>query len=206
MSNRSRSRFCLESGYVSNCGPIGHTCSSANPKLRGRTRCEARRRPPDARTPSSPFILARFPQASRASGDTCRPPSHGFALEQVCPLTPCSTWSGSHCRDCPRADQKLHRVTRRERIVVISHRRPGTPSALRIGMENRELDGCYERVDVRPARGDLPIDGVDTRLAELRQLIASVEKVQKIVLTEVRGLATKVDRLTRARGRGHPNP
>ena len=72
-------------------------------------------------------------------------------------------------------------------------------------MENRELDG-YERVDVRPARGDLPIDGVDARLAELRQLIASVEKVQKIVLTEIRGLATKVDRLTRARGRGHPNP
>ena len=73
-------------------------------------------------------------------------------------------------------------------------------------MENRELDGCYERVDVRPGRGDLPIDGVDARLAELRQLIASVEKVQKIVLTEIRGLATKVDRLTRARGRGHPNP
>ncbi len=73
-------------------------------------------------------------------------------------------------------------------------------------MENRELDGCYERVDVRPARGDLPIDGADARLAELRQLIANLEKVQKIVLTEVRGLATKVDRLTRARGRGHPNP
>jgi hypothetical protein len=52
------------------------------------------------------------------------------------------------------------------------------------------------------------LEALDARLAEMRQLIIAVEKVEKIVLTEVRGLATKVDRLTRLRGRSAliPNP
>ena len=52
------------------------------------------------------------------------------------------------------------------------------------------------------------LDALDARLAEMRQLIVAVEKVEKIVLTEVRSLATKVDRLTRPRGRSAliPNP
>jgi hypothetical protein len=45
------------------------------------------------------------------------------------------------------------------------------------------------------------LDSLDARLAEMRQLILAVEKVEKIVLTEVRGLATKVDRLMRPRSR-----
>ncbi len=58
---------------------------------------------------------------------------------------------------------------------------------------------------------------IDARIAELQQLILSeaertrkhsdiVEKVQKIVLTEVRGLATKIDRLTRLRRGLIPSP
>ena len=60
-------------------------------------------------------------------------------------------------------------------------------------------------------------DKIDARIAELQQLILSegertrkhsdiVEKVQKVVLTEVRGLATKVDRLTRLRRGLIPSP
>ena len=55
-------------------------------------------------------------------------------------------------------------------------------------------------------------DSLDARFAEIQQLILSEgERTRKqmdaikLVLTEVRGLATKVDRLTRPRGRGHPN-
>ena len=55
-------------------------------------------------------------------------------------------------------------------------------------------------------------DNLDARFAEIQQLILSEgERTRKqmdaikLVLTEVRGLATKVDRLTRPRGRGHPN-
>jgi hypothetical protein len=55
-------------------------------------------------------------------------------------------------------------------------------------------------------------DGLDARFAEIQQLILSEgERTRrqmdaiKLVLTEVRGLATKVDRLTRPRGRGVPN-
>jgi hypothetical protein len=51
------------------------------------------------------------------------------------------------------------------------------------------------------------LNALDARVAEMRQLILAVEKVEKIVLTEVRGLGTKVDRLTRPRGRPLiPNP
>ena len=51
------------------------------------------------------------------------------------------------------------------------------------------------------------LNALDARLAEMRQLILAVEKVEKILLTEVRGLATKVDRLARPRGRSLiPNP
>jgi len=73
-------------------------------------------------------------------------------------------------------------------------------------MDESELNGRDECTDATPRRIDAPFNGVDARFAEMRQLIGGIEKVQKIVLTEVRGLATKVDRLTRARGRGHPNP
>lgn len=55
-------------------------------------------------------------------------------------------------------------------------------------------------------------DTLDARFAEIQQLIVSEgERTRKqmdaikLVLTEVRGLATKVDRLTRPRGRGNPN-
>ncbi len=62
------------------------------------------------------------------------------------------------------------------------------------------------------------LDTITARFAELEQLILSegertrkhldiTDKVQKVVLTEVRGLATKVDRLTRLRrGVLIPNP
>jgi hypothetical protein len=55
-------------------------------------------------------------------------------------------------------------------------------------------------------------DSLDARFAEIQQLILSEgERTRKqmdaikLVLTEVRGLATKVDRLTRPRGRGYSN-
>ncbi len=55
-------------------------------------------------------------------------------------------------------------------------------------------------------------DSLDARFAEIQQLILSEgERTRKqmdaikLVLTEVRGLATKVDRLTRPRGRGNLN-
>ena len=58
-----------------------------------------------------------------------------------------------------------------------------------------------------------PVDNIDARFAEMQQLILSEgERIRKhmdaikLVLTEVRGLATKVDRLTRPRGRGRPDP
>jgi hypothetical protein len=60
--------------------------------------------------------------------------------------------------------------------------------------------GCFRHgMDENDLKARL--DTLDARLAEMRQLILAVEKVEKIVLTEVRGLATKVDRLTRPRGR-----
>jgi hypothetical protein len=58
-----------------------------------------------------------------------------------------------------------------------------------------------------------PVDNIDARFAEMQQLILSEgERIRKhmdaikLVLTEVRGLATKVDRLTRPRGRDRPDP
>ena len=58
-----------------------------------------------------------------------------------------------------------------------------------------------------------PVDSIDARFAEMQQLILSEsERIRKhmdaikLVLTEVRGLATKVDRLMRPRGRGRPDP
>ncbi len=57
---------------------------------------------------------------------------------------------------------------------------------------------------------DVHVLAVESRVAGVDAHVGGVEKVQKVVLTEVRGLATKVDRLTRTRGRGHqsliPNP
>ena len=50
---------------------------------------------------------------------------------------------------------------------------------------------------------DVHMLAVESRVAGVDAHIGGVEKVQKVVLTEVRGLATKVDRLTRTRGRGH---
>ncbi len=58
-----------------------------------------------------------------------------------------------------------------------------------------------------------PVDSIDARFAEMQKLILSEgERIRKqmdaikLVLTEVRGLATKVDRLTRPRGRARPDP
>jgi len=54
------------------------------------------------------------------------------------------------------------------------------------------------------------LDQIDERFNEIQQLIKliaerhaalSLEKTQKIVLTEVRGLSTKFDRLTKSRHR-----
>jgi hypothetical protein len=44
---------------------------------------------------------------------------------------------------------------------------------------------------------------LDLIAERLEHRILAVEKGEKIVLTEVRGLATKVDRLTRPRGRAN---
>ena len=54
-------------------------------------------------------------------------------------------------------------------------------------MEESELNGGGECTDARPGRIDAPFNGVDARFAEMRQLIVGIEKVQKIVLTEVEG-------------------
>jgi predicted nucleic acid-binding Zn-ribbon protein len=42
---------------------------------------------------------------------------------------------------------------------------------------------------------------LESRVAGVDSRVTGIEKFQKVVLTEVRSLATKVDRLTRTRGR-----
>ncbi|RPI52671.1 MAG: hypothetical protein EHM55_15955 [Acidobacteria bacterium] len=85
-------------------------------------------------------------------------------------------------------------------------------------MEEHEVQGRFDGIDARFAEIEARFEQLDARFVEVQQLILSegdrtrthvvaVEKVQKVVLTEVRGLATKVDRLTRLRRGGLiPNP
>ena len=40
------------------------------------------------------------------------------------------------------------------------------------------------------------LERIEARVATLESSLAAIERIQKVVLTEVRGLATKVDRLT----------
>jgi len=76
-------------------------------------------------------------------------------------------------------------------------------------MEDVEVD-LKDRLDTIEAL----LSQINARFAELESRnagidlhIASVEKVQKVVLTEVRGLATRLDRFTRIRrGQLLPGP
>ena len=58
------------------------------------------------------------------------------------------------------------------------------------------------RLEARQDLLDAHVLAAESRVAGIDAHVANAEKVQKVVLTEVRGLATKVDRLTRTRGRG----
>jgi hypothetical protein len=69
------------------------------------------------------------------------------------------------------------------------------------------FDALAEKLARLEARQDLldaHVLSAESRVAGIDVHVANAEKVQKVVLTEVRGLATKVDRLTRTRGRPIP--
>jgi chromosome segregation ATPase len=57
-----------------------------------------------------------------------------------------------------------------------------------------ELKGGQQRLDAGQSR-------LEVRMLAVESRVTSVEKTQKVMLTEVRGLATKVDRLTPLRQR-----
>jgi hypothetical protein len=61
-------------------------------------------------------------------------------------------------------------------------------------MDDTELKGQLDRIEARCAEMQLLIAGEGERARKHLDVV-------KLVLTEVRGLATKVDRLTRNRGR-----
>lgn len=61
------------------------------------------------------------------------------------------------------------------------------------------------RLEARQDLLDAHVLSTESRVAGIDAHVASAEKVQKVVLTEVRGLATRVDRLTRTRGRPIPH-
>jgi hypothetical protein len=71
-----------------------------------------------------------------------------------------------------------------------------------------ELKQGQARLESREDLLDLHVLAVESRVGGVDSHINGIEKTQKVMLTEVRGLATKVDRLTRARGRSAliPNP
>jgi hypothetical protein len=71
------------------------------------------------------------------------------------------------------------------------------PAALRLGMEDTELKGQLDRIEAGFAQMQQLIAGEGERARKHMDIV-------KLVLTEVRSLATKVDRLTRPRGR-HSN-
>jgi hypothetical protein len=109
----------------------------------------------------------------------------------------------------------------------------GTARAAPFGMDEHEVKRRFDRIDARLAEIDARFDKVDERFAEMQRLLeegertrkhvdevaegldrhiigielraGGAEKVQKVVLTEIRGLGTKIDRLTRVR-RGRPTP
>ncbi len=65
--------------------------------------------------------------------------------------------------------------------------------------DNAEVKTRLQRVEDGQERLEVHVLAIESR-------VTGVEKTQKIVLTEVRGLATKVDRLTRVRRPGRTNP
>lgn len=65
--------------------------------------------------------------------------------------------------------------------------------------DSAEVKTRLQRVEDGQERLEVHVLAIESR-------VTSVEKTQKVVLTEVRGLAIKVDRLTRVRRRGRTNP
>lgn len=65
--------------------------------------------------------------------------------------------------------------------------------------DSAEVKTRLQRVEDGQERLEVHVLAIESR-------VTGVEKTQKVVLTEVRGLATKVDRLTRVRRRGRTNP
>ncbi len=74
------------------------------------------------------------------------------------------------------------------------------------GMDDQEAERPFDRIDARFAEINARFDAVDAHVVALESRAAAtalhmgaLEKVQKVVLTELRGLATKVDRFARIR-------
>lgn len=107
--------------------------------------------------------------------------------------------------DTHGGDADSARLFRKRMNLAVSHtRRHGTACAPAEGMDDRELKAQLDTIIARCAELE---QLVLTEAERTRKHLDLTDKVQKVVLTEVRGLATKVDRLTRLRrGILIPNP